>query len=36
MIATCTIGLAAQCLNWFPSGVQPNALKGLAKFPYYE
>ena len=32
MIATWTIGLAAQCLNWFPSSVQPNMLKGLAKF----
>ena len=28
--------LAAQCLNWFPSSVQPNTLKGLAKFPYYQ
>ena len=36
MIATWTIGLAEQCLNWFPSSVQPNTLKGLAKFPYYE
>ena len=36
MIATWTIGLAAQCLNWFPSSVQPNTLKGLAKFPYYQ
>ena len=33
MIATCTIGLAAPCLNWFPSSVQPNTLKGLANFP---
>ena len=36
MIATCTIGLAAQCFNWFPLSVQPNTLKGLAKFPYYQ
>ena len=36
MIASWTIGLAAQCLNWFPSSVQPNTLKGLAKFPYYQ
>ena len=32
MIASWTIGLTAQCLNWFPSSVQPNTLKGLAKF----
>ena len=36
MIATWTIGLAAQCLNWLPSSVQPNTLKGLAKLPYYQ
>ena len=36
MIASWTIGLAAQCLNWFPSSVQPNTLKGVAKFPYYQ
>ena len=36
MIASWTIGLAAQWLNWFPSSVQPNTLKGLAEFPYYQ
>ena len=29
----CYNSLAAQRLNWFPSSVQPNMLKGLAKFP---
>ena len=27
MVASWTIGLAAQCLNWFPASVQPNTLK---------
>ena len=34
--ASWAIDLAAQCLNRFPSSVQPNTLKGLAKFPYYQ
>ena len=28
MITSWTIDLAAQCLDWFPSNVQPNTLKG--------
>ena len=32
MIAGWTIGLAAQCFNWFPVSVQPNTLNGLANW----